>query len=264
MKKVVGIDVVEDRTAASRCDEGFLRLRRLRIANVYEDGTRSAPYACDVMTRRHADAVAVALYDEDAEGRVLVLLREGLRPPVTLRATRTDLVQPDARSWLLLPEVVAGVLEDEDVSHDGLLRRAQAEIAEEAGLAVPPDAIALLGAAFFPAPGAAEERVHVVAAPFDRNAPRAPTGDGSPMEEGGQVIVLPLDEAIRRCRRGDVPDAKTEIALLRLADHLGYSPHHGRRWADVEAGATPSPARLAWLLGRDEFSGTSPADRTAG
>ena len=108
MKKVVGIDVVEDRTAASRCDEGFLRLRRLRIANVYEDGTRSAPYACDVMTRRHADAVAVALYDEDAEGRVLVLLREGLRPPVTLRATRTDLVQPDARSWLLLPEVVAG------------------------------------------------------------------------------------------------------------------------------------------------------------
>ena len=121
MKKVVGIDVVEDRTAASRCDEGFLRLRRLRIANVYEDGTRSAPYACDVMTRRHADAVAVALYDEDAEGRVLVLLREGLRPPVTLRATRTDLVQPDARSWLLLPEVVAGVLEDEDVGHDGLV-----------------------------------------------------------------------------------------------------------------------------------------------
>lgn len=258
MKRVVGIDVVEDRTDGARCDEGFLHLRRLRLANVYADGTRSAPYACDIVTRRHADAVAVALYDHDSAGQVLVLLRAGLRPPVALRGKRHDLVQPDPRTWLLVPEVVAGVLEDGDRGADGLLRRARLEIAQEAGLDVPLEAIAVLGGAFFPMPGAAEERVHVVAAPFDAAAPRAPTGDGSPMEEGGQLIVLPLDEAIRRCRRGDVPDAKSEIALLRLADRLGYSVHHGRRWTDLPADAQPSASRCAWLLG-DDVRETGPA-----
>ena len=33
-----------------------------------------------------------------------------------------------------------------------------------------------------------------------------------------------LGEAIAMCRDGRVPDMKTEVALLRLADHLGYVP----------------------------------------
>jgi predicted secreted protein len=37
-------------------------------------------------------------------------------------------------------------------------------------------------------------------------------------------VVRELVDAIEACRRGEIPDMKTEIALLRLADHLGYLP----------------------------------------
>jgi hypothetical protein len=33
-----------------------------------------------------------------------------------------------------------------------------------------------------------------------------------------------LRDAIAACRTGEVPDMKTEIALLRLADAVGYVP----------------------------------------
>ena len=44
------------------------------------------------------------------------------------------------------------------------------------------------------------------------------------MEECAQLVVLELGEAITACRSGAIPDMKTEIGLLRLADHLGYLP----------------------------------------
>ena len=51
---------------------------------------------------------------------------------------------------------------------------------------------------------------------------RAPEGDGSVMEEATRPVVFDLDDAITQCRRGEIPDMKTELALLRLADQLGY------------------------------------------
>ena len=59
---IVDVEVVDDLTPQARCDVGFLKLRRLRIRNVYADGTRSEPYACDVMSRSDVDAVTVVLY----------------------------------------------------------------------------------------------------------------------------------------------------------------------------------------------------------
>ncbi len=54
-----------------------------------------------------------------------------------------------------------------------------------------------------------------------------PAGDGSVMEEGTRVVVLELHDAITRCREGTIPDMKTEIGLLRLAEALGYLPQLG-------------------------------------
>ena len=68
-----------------------------------------------------------------------------------------------------------------------------------------------------------------------------PGGDGSVMEEGGGVWVLPLEEAIEACRTGAIPDMKTEIALLRLADHLAYVPSLGRFVDEL-----PEDLRAAW------------------
>jgi ADP-ribose pyrophosphatase len=58
-----------------------------------------------------------------------------------------------------------------------------------------------------------------VEAPLDARA-RELAGDGSCLEEGGAALVLPLAEALARCRRGEIADAKTEVALRRLAERL--------------------------------------------
>jgi ADP-ribose diphosphatase len=45
--------------------------------------------------------------------------------------------------------------------------------------------------------------------------------DGSPLEEGAVLLWRELGEAIQACERGGIEDAKTEIALRRLAGRLG-------------------------------------------
>ena len=55
--RVVAIEVVEDRTATSRLDEGFLRLRRLRARNRRADGSASAM----VRTTASPDAMSTSV-----------------------------------------------------------------------------------------------------------------------------------------------------------------------------------------------------------
>ncbi|HVG93351.1 MAG TPA: NUDIX hydrolase [Planctomycetota bacterium] len=241
---LVGLEVVRDKTAGSLADSGFLRVRRLVLRNVYRDGTRSADYDCDVMSRARTDAVAAAVFEvRGAPGspRVpWVLLKTGVRPPVWLRRG-LRLVQPDTRPWGLLPEVVAGMLEPGDTGPRGIERRAVSECLEEAGLTVDERAVRPLGAESFPSPGVTDEKVHFRAVEADLSARVRPTGDGSPMEEGGTVVVWPLSDAIEACRTGKVPDMKTEVALLRLADAIGYVPQLQRFVDDL-----PADLRAAW------------------
>ena len=230
-REVLDVEIVEDRTTGSRSDEGFLRVRRLVLENVYVDGSRSAPYPCDVVSRSRTDAVAVVLYDVRPDGPagrhvVRVALKTGLRAPVFLRRN-ARLVQPDARPYGILAEIVAGMLEPEDAGTTGIERRAAHEAREEAGLSVDPASVEPLGAEAFPSPGITDEKVHFRAARTPLDLREKPEGDGSVMEEGGGVWILPLEEAIEACRTGEISDMKTEIALLRLADHLGYVPSLG-------------------------------------
>ena len=106
--RIARVEVLADRTEGSRCDEGFLRVRRLILRNVYEDGTRSADYPCDIVSRRWVDAVAVVLWHRERD-RVYVHLRKGTRAAVYLRREKKpDLVQPDPCDYLVLEELVAG------------------------------------------------------------------------------------------------------------------------------------------------------------
>lgn len=224
---VVDLEIVADRTSTTRSDEGFLRVRRLVLRNVRRDASRSATYPCDIVSRTRTDAVAIVLYDEreGASGRreVRVALKAAVRAPIFLRRHQR-LTQPDDRAYDTVAEIVAGMLEPEDTGPDGIARRAVHEASEEAGLDLSPRDVAALGAESFPSPGITDEKVHFRAARVALDAPRAPEGDGSVMEEGTRVVVLPLRAAIVACRRGDIPDMKTEIALLRLCDAIGYLP----------------------------------------
>lgn len=225
-KRVVRLEVAEDRTAVSRCDQGFLKVRRLRLANVYADGTRSREYSCDVFSRPRVDAVAVALWHREGR-RVLVHLRRATRPPVWLRRERTDLPQPDLAPTDAVEEIVAGVLEPGDSGPEGTTRRAIAEVREEAGFEVPAERVHALGGPFFPSPGITDEKVFLAHVEVDPTTAQSFEGDGSIMEEGAETVIRELGEAIAACRRGEVPDAKTEIALQRLADAIGFIPSLG-------------------------------------
>jgi ADP-ribose pyrophosphatase len=222
MRKVVAIEIVEDYTPRARCDEGFLRLKRFRARNRRADGSASREYPIDVIDRPTLDAVAVCLYARTPRG-VEVLTRRGLRPAAFFRRGKvTVLPEPE---YVLVEELVAGVLEPGEVGLAALRRRAADEAREEAGLEVAPESLEPLGGPFFPLPGIVSEKIHLLAAEVPTPAVSAPhdaphEGDGSPLEEGAVLQWRELSAAIAACEAGEIEDAKTEIALRRLAARL--------------------------------------------
>jgi len=211
---VTDIEIIEDFSSTARCDEGFLRVRRLRCQNLRADGSHSKVYRVDVVDRPRLDAVAVLLYRRGASG-LEVLTRMNLRPAAYFRQGK-DMTVPDPGVYLRVEEIVAGLLELEDKGEAGLRYRAAEEVREEAGFDVRPEEVRLLGAGFFVAPGILSEKVFPAAVDVTGRESGVPRGDGSPLEEGGQLQWRPLRALLAMCRRGDVPDAKTEICLLRL------------------------------------------------
>lgn len=211
---VTDIEVIEDFSSSAKCDEGFLRVRRLRCQNRRADGSASKVYRVDVVDRPRLDAVAVLVYRRGASG-LEVLTRMNLRPAAYFRRGK-EMTVPDGATYLRVEEIVAGLLEPEDKGEQGLRNRAAREVLEEAGIEVKPEEIHLLGAGFFVAPGILSEKIFPAAVDVTGKEQGTPKGDGSPLEEGTHLRWRPIRELLAMCRSGDVPDAKTELAILRL------------------------------------------------
>ena len=182
---------------------GFLALRRTELVAV-QGGARSARFAYDTVHRRALDA-SVMVAHHVAGGRVHVWLRSCLRPPLALR---------DAPMGAVLWEVPAGLVEPGESPRAAAAR----EIAEELGFDVLESALADLGPPGHPAPAMIGETHHFFHVEVDPATRVDPAGDGSPVESGALVVSVPLDDALRACRRGEIRDEKTELALRRLAD----------------------------------------------
>lgn len=195
----VALDVVADRSDER---EGFLTLQRYELAL---GGGRSFRY--DIVTRRALDAAVMAAHHLDASGAPCVYLRSAVRPPVVLR---------DAPSAGALWELPAGLIEPGEAPDAAAAR----ELEEELGFVVRADAMQPLGPSAFPAPAFIAERHHFFHVRVDPGTRREPGGDGSPLEEGAHVVSVPLERALAACRAGEVADAKTELALRRLAEIL--------------------------------------------
>ena len=75
-----------------------------------------------------------------------------------------------------------------------------------------------LGPPSHPAPAIIGEAHHYFHVEVDPTTRTEPDGDGSPVEAGAVIVSLPLDDALAACRRGEIRDEKTELALRRLAD----------------------------------------------
>ena len=218
----MAIEIIEDCSANSRWNEGFLQLRRLKCRSRRSDGTVSAMYRVDVVDRPRLDAVAVVIYRRRG-AQIEVLTTQNLRPAAYFRMEKQPVI-PDSQSHLRVEEIVAGVLEESDRGNEGLRRRAALEVGEEAGIQVSPEEIQLLGSPFFIAPGIISEKVFLAAVEVSGKEQGEPTGDGSPLEEGSVLRWTEATQLLEDCRTGRVQDAKTEIGVMRLLGALALQP----------------------------------------
>ena len=209
------IVVVDERL--SRDPPGFLRLRRRLIKIRFEDGRESEAVEYDTVDRERLDAVVMAAHYRDASGARWVYLRSSLRPPAALRS-RDESPMEEVATLGAFWELPAGLVEADERSPLGLRQAAARELLEEVGVEVDPAALAALGPSTFPSPAVIGERHFFFHVEIDPRAVGRPTEDGSPLEEGAIVVAIPLEAALDLCRRGVIEDAKTELALRRLAE----------------------------------------------
>lgn len=214
------LEILEDRSSGT---EGFLRRRSQLVRLLGPEGSRSEALVYDEVDRDAIDAVVIAAHfvaaDEEGSEHRFVVLRSAARPPVMGRdASRSPVEEPENRGLWELP---AGLVEPEEQSPSGLLRCAARELQEETGFAVEPSRLEVLGPPTYPAPGMVAERHFFFEIEVDPSRQTEPSLDGSPLEEAGELVAIPLKVALKAARDGRLEDAKTELGLRRLADRWG-------------------------------------------
>jgi len=215
----IRLEVTSDYTASSKCDEGYLRVRRRKMVARHPGRAEpSEEFKYDAVERWNQDAVAIVLHFV-RDGRRHVILRSAVRPPLALRPNPLIAIAipfPDGVTHGELWEIPAGLVEDKERTPEGLVACAARETFEEVGLTVDVGAVRPLGGAIFPSAGIIGECIYLFEAEVDVHDRPEPKGDG-PLEQGARIHEVALDEAIRWCDEGQLPDVKTEIALRRLA-----------------------------------------------
>lgn len=196
---------------------GFIFVRRLQARATFANGEQSEPFGYDCADRNKIDAVVVVPHYRDAAGQRRVVLRSALRPPVARRPADVCPV-PEGDHLGELWEVPAGLVEPEERSAEGLRACAARELLEETGFAARPSDVQPLGPSTFPAPGVIAERHFYFHVEVDPARREAATEDGSALERHASFADVTLDEALAHCRAGRIEDAKTELALRRLAE----------------------------------------------
>jgi ADP-ribose pyrophosphatase len=195
----------------------YLVVHRMEVEARFPDGSKSEPFVYDVVQRRALDAVVVVPHFVGKDGKRRVLLRSALRPPVRFRPREVWPV-PERPTLGGLWEVVAGLVEEDERSPEGLRACAARELYEEVGATVALEAVHPLGPSTFPCPGVIGERHFFFHAAIDPEALVLPPEDGSVLERHARLAVVSLEEALALVRAGEIEDAKTEIALRRLAE----------------------------------------------
>ncbi len=186
------VEVIEQETLYN----GFFRLDRYRLRHRHFEGGWSGELKREVFER--GNAAAALLYDPDRDAVVLV---EQFRPGA-LAAERGN-------PWLV--EIVAGIVEDGEDAEQ-VVRR---EAIEEAGCTIT-DLVPMFEV--FASPGGSSEVVSLFCGRVDS---RGVGGIHGHAHEGEniQVLVEPVDVALKRLDGDEVQNAFLIIALQWLAGH---------------------------------------------
>ncbi len=180
-------ELSEETVRTERRFEG--RLLSVRVDEVVlPDGRRARREVVE-----HAPAIAAVPLLPDGQ---VVLVRQWRQP---------------AQQVLL--EIPAGVVHPDETPEECAIR----ELAEEIGYR--PRRLQLLFSLFL-APGYSEEIIHIFLA--EDLLPALAEADE---DENLQTVIMPLAEAVARCRAGELRDAKTVAGILAVAQHREAVEH---------------------------------------
>lgn len=198
--------------------DGFLVLKRTKVEAHYPDGNVSAPFHLDTVERKCMDAVCIiAFYKE--YGKPYIYLRSAVRAAIMFRDYVPSKLPEDSFVGNLF-ELPAGLVEVDEVGVDGLRAAAARELWEEVGYQIDPKDFNFLGKRIFSTAGLAGERIFFLSIEVDPLKKQEPTLDGHALEEGANVVAIPLNEALEFIDRGYLADAKTEIGIRRFNSSL--------------------------------------------
>ena len=210
--------------AGSRADEGFLRVRRLVLRTVFADG---APLRALRLRRRLARARPTrspsSLYEVDGDGRAAGARCAWRSRPACARrcgcAARRRSTQPDARRYGALAEIVAGHARARGRGPRG--RRAPRRdrgARGGRGRVDPPRDVRAARRRVVPEPG---HHRREGALPRGRGVARArsrpPRATARRWRRAAASSCCRSTRRSTRAAAGEIPDMKTEVALLRLA-----------------------------------------------
>ncbi len=211
---------VETKSRLSSSEEGFLALDRRRCFLLRgEAGMRleraGAEFTYDFVRRWAPDAAAIVAYCF-IDGQPHVYLRSCVRPPLSFREEEDGSFQaPDGPCFWELP---AGIIEEKGPFEEAARACAARELHEELGFDIAPEQLQLLGPPVYPLPAMIAERQVFFCVEVDPQKRGAPAEDGSPLENEGQIICIPLRDALSAVSKGMLPDSKTELGLRRFQE----------------------------------------------
>lgn len=199
-------------------ETGFLKIKRSDLTFHYPDGTSSEPFTVDRMFRGTDDAVGVMAWFRTGL-TPHIYLRSAVRPALSLRDYSVTGVK-EPRDIGNLWEMPAGGIEKTEKGQAGVLLAASREVQEELGFTLPPNKFKFLGKRTFLDVGSSGTRMFILHIEVDPSTRIPPNGDGSPMERCGEVVSIPLKEALDAINDGYIIDSYTEIGIRRLVDLL--------------------------------------------
>lgn len=188
-------------------DPSFLTVQHYIFKAHYPDGKVSDQFNIDVVRRSKLDAATIVAFywsldKTDRTQRTLyVYLRSCVRPALLAR-------KDDPNGW----ELPAGLIDPGETPQQTAAR----ECKEELGFDYPDDKFHELAHHIHSSVGMTGERIYFYSVEVDPNDQGEPTLDGSPMEEGADIIAVPIKDALKWCEEGQITDSKTVIGLMRL------------------------------------------------
>ena len=182
---------------------GFLVTKATKYRFNYDDQSTKEMVVDSIDRTVGNSAVAILAYTtsymSDSMGQICVYLRSCIRPALHKHSA--------SNQW----EIPAGIIENESVES-----AASRELMEEVGIYANPNYFHSLGKPYYSSVGVSGELIHLVKIEANPQHIQKAESDGSPLEYGGQVILVTIDGILKAIDSGQIQDSKTILAITRF------------------------------------------------